>query len=106
MNKPRLEKKEYKETNVNQYVWEPGNCTRYEIDVVIFENKIKIMWMNKHDGGRCMTASNDSVIHYSYMMEKMGINEPNAAAILALLKLENLISVILPKKYNNYGVYD
>lgn len=73
-------------------LWEPGNGTRYELLVTRVETPI----FGSSGGGfivvgpfsdklRAMVVSLDGGLHFSYVMEKMDLNEIDASCVTVML---------------------
>lgn len=73
--------------------WSPGNGTRYELLVTEVPTTI----FGSSNGGyvvvgpfpdklRAMVVSPEGGLHYSYVMEKMGLNEIDASCVTVMLR--------------------
>jgi hypothetical protein len=74
--------------NVERINWEPGNGTRY--DIVYAEDsggRIYFTWLHRSSsGGGTICFRPGGYLHYTYLMEKMGIRlAGDAAGLLAFL---------------------
>lgn len=76
----------------SRHTWEPGNSTRYEIHVTPFEGRL----FGCSDGGwvvvgpfpdrvRALVVPKDSALHYSYVAEKMDLNEIDASCVAVMV---------------------
>ncbi len=74
-------------------LWEPGNGTRYEILITKAATSI----FGASQGGfvvvgpfsdklRAMVVSPEGGLHYTYVMEKMGLNEIDASCVTVMLR--------------------
>ena len=92
---------------IDRYRFEPGNGTLYDLiyarrltppgetDTCI-EGEFVVVWVY-HVPCRAMVFT-DTLIHYSYVMEKMGLNEADAVGILMFLEQMGHL-VAYPKPY-------
>jgi hypothetical protein len=69
--------------------WEPGNATGYDL-CLVFDYKgdgyALFSWTNRHKGGACMRVDPREFTSLDYLMEKMGVNEADGAALLGWLR--------------------
>lgn len=74
-------------------LWEPGNGTRYELLVTRTDSTI----FGASQGGfvvvgpfsdklRAMVVPLEGGLHYTYVMEKMGLNEIDASCVAVMLR--------------------
>lgn len=72
-------------TEAQRFDWQPGNGTRYDLVCAQVGNRTLITWLNKGgSGGTSMLFS--EFLHYSYMVEKMGIGIADAIGIMMFLE--------------------
>ena len=97
-------------TNIlERHVWCPGNGTRYDLyhgETNDNPSKIFISWMRHGgSGGYSFAFTRDTFLHYSYIMEKMQLNEADAAGILSFISKILFVKVGMPPSYNKDGIY-
>ena len=85
---------------LESFIWEPGNATRYDLVYGKNGSKCFVAWMQR--GGSGGTAFQfdtrfHTVIHYSYLQEKMDLRLADAAALCLFLQ-EKGHEVELPEK--------
>lgn len=79
-------------TEAMRLIWEPGNGTRYELCVTRFEGPL----FGCSEGGfvvvgpfpdklRAMVVPTDMDLHFTYVMEKMGLGEIDASCVTVML---------------------
>jgi len=91
--------------------WCPGNMTRYFCYIAVVdegeeggEPTVVLSWLSRGDtGGSCMRVNGCSLPAVGYLGEKMHVNIADGAALLALLKHECGINVIMPHGYDDMG---
>jgi hypothetical protein len=73
---------------LDRYYWEPGNRTRYDliygrrlVDVDLGPEEFVLIYVQTN---RAMVFT-DCYLHYSYIEEKLGVNEADAVGILGFL---------------------
>jgi len=79
-------------TIIENYILEPGNCSRYEL--IYFEYKdyhyntpmCSITWLNKSRGGHTFVWARGENIFASYALSKTDIREADLGPILADIK--------------------
>lgn len=93
---------------MNNYQWQPGNGTNYDINVVQHDDKVLLCWMlYGGSGGVCMKFSVGGLLHWSYMSEKLGIkNRADLAGIMGLVHKLGLAEVGMPEGYGLDGLDD
>lgn len=75
----------YADARIGRYDWQPGNGTRYDLLYGKCGDYYMIGWANRHGaGGTFMMFSH--FLHYSYLAEKMNVNESDADGILRFLE--------------------
>lgn len=72
-------------TNVERYDWQPGNGTRYDLLYGNVGSYSFVTWLAR-GGSAGSTMLFSDFLHYTYMTEKMNINEADAAGILKFLE--------------------
>ena len=95
--------------NMKFYDHQPGNGTRYLCYLGQAENDNWVLvWL--HHGGSAGKAfvfdSNAGLLHYSYLMEKLGVNEADAAALMTLISRVTGRLCALPLGFGINGCYD
>lgn len=70
-----------------RFDWQPGNGTRYDLIYGGGGEKSMIGWMRQGGSGGTVMLFTD-FLHYTYMMEKLGINIADAVGILKFLELQ------------------
>lgn len=67
--------------------YEPGNGTRYDLFLVRPPEGMMVFgYLNPFGGARCMLINPASVVHVSYLSEKLNLfNQPDLAALLRWL---------------------
>tara|TARA_R110000824_G_scaffold264869_7_gene453717 strand:- start:1883 stop:2203 length:321 start_codon:yes stop_codon:yes gene_type:complete len=99
------------------YDWQPGNGTNYQLITELLDeeledlavpggpNKWLLCWMVKGgSGGVCMKFS--GFLHYTYMVEKMGIaNLADVAGLLAFVDKKSMATVGMPPGYDESGLW-
>lgn len=69
--------------------YEPGNATRYELLLMEpnpGDHYRVFIWINAPGGGRAMRLAADSILHVSYLSEKIRCNDVDGMAMLEWLK--------------------
>ena len=89
--------------------WEPGNCTRYACVLATVKDRqgepcVLLSWLKNGDaGGPSILLRPWSTVSLGYLMEKMGVNEADGAALLALLERKCGVNVYMPVGYDANG---
>jgi len=91
---------------LNRVTLEPGNCTRYDLDIIRLSERelLVVLYKNRERiGGRAMKFSSDRT-PYTYkpseVAKKMGCDLTEAAIILAFLRTNHGILVDLTPDFN------
>ena len=81
---------------VYRHEWQPGNATRYDIIYSCYSEENSdgemeswwiISWMLEGwAGGKTFRCRTDDFINYTYLLEKMDINEGDAPGILSFME--------------------
>jgi hypothetical protein len=72
---------------MKRYSWEPQNGTRYDLCYGQAAGRNLLVWLLRGgSGGIAFAFTNDSFIHYDYLIEKMKIGTADAAGILLFLQ--------------------
>ena len=77
---------------VQRFRWEPGNGTCYRltyscrIRADLMEGFGREYLLANLNENTCMAFGGDLLIHYSYVMQKMGCNEADAVGVLGFLE--------------------
>ncbi len=90
---------------LNRVTLEPGNCTRYDLDIIRLSERelLVVLYKNRERiGGRAMKFSLVSRFSYkaSAVSRSMGCDITEAAVILAYLRTEYDITVDLDEDFN------
>jgi hypothetical protein len=91
------------------YDHQPGNGTRYPCYIGQAENRNWVLvWLR--DGGAMgkafVFAPNAGLLHYSYLMEKLEVNEADAAGLMPLISEVTGRLCALPIGFGINGCYD
>ena len=73
---------------MEQVIWEPGNGSRYDLLYGKDNSRGRyiLAWMRSGgSGGTCIVWSAQSYLHYSYLCEKLNVNDADAAGIMTFL---------------------
>lgn len=71
---------------LSRYDWQPGNGTRYDLFYgPTAKPRYLVSWM-KYGGAGGVSLAFSDYLHYSYLMEKMGVNISDAVGILMFLE--------------------
>jgi len=96
----------------NQRVdWQPGNGSRYDIlygEYINADGKpmFFVTWLRLGgSGGSTLSWDGLTLLHWSYLSEKMKVNEADAAGILSYLKKIHGHTVAMPEDFNDNGVW-
>lgn len=66
--------------------YQPGNGTRYDLRLVRTERETILLWLNPLRGGACSMPLYDGCFTSTYLEEKLGCGEADAAALLGWLR--------------------
>ncbi len=89
--------------------WCPGNATRYACVLATVEDGqgehcVLLSWLKNGDGGGPSVLVRPCYfVSIDYLTEKMGVNEADGAALLALLSHKCGANVHMPEGYDNKG---
>jgi len=96
----------------NQRVdWQPGNGSRYDIlygEYINADGKpmFFVTWLRLGgSGGSTLSWDGLTLLHWSYLSEKMKVNEADAAGILSYLKKIRGHTVAMPEGFDDMGRY-
>ena len=94
---------------MKRQIWCPGNGTRYDLYYSETEDnptKLFISWMRYGgSGGYSFAFRPDTHVHYTYIMEKMGLGEGDAAGILSFISKQLGINITMPPGFNEDGCF-
>jgi len=95
-------------TSMEFYDHQPGNGTRYPCWFGRTEDDKWVLVWSRDGGasGKAFIFKNDGMLHYNYLMEKLSINEGDAAGLMPLISEVTGRLCALPPGFAINGCYD